>query len=369
MKKIKILQVVGALRTGGLETVAMNFFRYADREKYEFHFLSYQEEKGEYEDEIIKLGGKIIKIPAPKKGIKSFVKNVKKVMRENGPYQIVHSHTFYNSGIILWIAAKMKIPVRVAHMHNNHSVYKIKMYKKAYNFIMKMMLNKYSTKKCACSFEAGISTYGKRSFEKKGIIIKNCIDVTKYAFNQENREKIRKEFDIEEGDIVIGNVGRLAEAKNQKFLIEIVSKIEEKNIKLMIVGDGPLKQELIKNIEEHRIQDRVILAGNRDNVNEILSAFDLFLLPSRNEGFGIVLLEAQANGLRCIASSKRVPQSVKVLDNFDYVDLKENINIWIEKIKDNEKMARVRGADKILIENGFDIRNFNVYINELYTKI
>lgn len=366
MEKIKILEVVGSLRMGGLETVAMNFFRYADKEKYEFYFLTYQKGKEEeyFEGEVKRLGGHIIKIDAPKKGIRKFLKNIKNVMSEQN-YKIVHSHTFYNSGIIVYIAKKIKIPIRIAHIHNDHTLEKKGFAKKVYNFIMKILIKKCATKVCACSKEAGNSVCGKEFFEKHGMIVNNCIDIDKYKFNLENREKIRKELNISDDEIVIGNIGRLEKAKNQIFLLEIMKEIRDKKVKLIIGGEGSLRKVLENKINEYNIQNKVSLLGNISNVNEILSSFDIFAFPSLHEGFGIVLLEAQANGLKCIANKKGIPNSIKILNNCEFIDLSEK-DKWISSILNKDNIKRNEHAIEILKKCKYDVQDFYDYIKQLY---
>ena len=366
MKKIKVLQIVGSLRSGGLETVAMNFIRYADKEKYEIHFLTFQDEKEYYDDEVIRLNGKIIKISSPQNGICKFIKSLNKILRENGPYDVVHSHTFYNSGITLLIAKFNKVPIRIAHIHTKKEKRKIKNTKKIYNLIMRILINLCSNKKCACSFEAGCAAFGKKIFKAKGLVIKNCIDIDKYKFNIDFRKEKREELNILNDDILIGNIGRLEDVKNQKFLIEMIKKIKSSKYKLAIVGEGTLYNELSKMIEEEKLNKRVFLLGNRKDVNELLSSFDVFVLPSKYEGFSIALLEAQANGLQCFASKGRVPQEVKILENFMFVNLDKGTEIWKESIIEKTNCKRIENATNILKSENYDISNFKNYISILY---
>lgn len=367
MKKIKVLEVVGSLRMGGLETVAMNFFRYADKNKYEFYFLTYQKGKDEeyFEDEVKKLGGHIIKIEPPKKNIRQFLDNIKNIMSEQN-YKIVHSHTFYNSGIIVYIASKFDIPIRIVHIHSDHTMIKKSFTKKVYNFIMKILIKKYATKVCACSNEAGNSTCGKKFFEKYGMIVNNCIDIDKYKFSIENREKIRRKLNIYDDEIVIGNIGRLEKAKNQIFLLELMKEIKNNKVRLIIGGEGSLRKSLENKIEEYGIENNVILLGNISNANEILSVFDIFAFPSIHEGFGIVLLEAQANGLKCIANRKGIPKSIKILDNFEFIYLSEK-DKWISSILNKDNIKRNEHAIEILKNYKYDAKDFYDYIRALYS--
>ena len=366
MGKIKVLEVVGSLRMGGLETVAINFFRYSDKSKYEFYFLTYQKgnEKEFFEDEVKKLGGKIIKIDSPKKGMFKFIKSVKKIIK-NENYKIVHSHTFYNSGIIMYIASKLNVPIRITHIHTNNSMKNQKFIKVMYNFIMKNLIKKYSTKVCACSKEAGILTCGKKYFKEYGIVVNNCIDIDKYKFSSENRKNIRNNLKINENEIVIGNIGRIEKVKNQIFLLNILKKLNDTKFKLVIAGDGTLKKFLEDKAKEYGIINNVIFLGNISNVSEVLSAFDIFALPSEHEGFGLVLLEAQANGLKCLASKENIPDSVKILDNFKFISLID-MTQWIYEIKNKTNLKRNEKATEILKEQGYDIKDFSNYIKNLY---
>ena len=142
-------------------------------------------------------------------------------------------------------------------------------------------------------------------------IINNAIDISKYAYNSTVRDKYRKDLGLE-GKLVIGNVGRFHFQKNHLFLIEIFKGIVDnnKNAILLLVGQGEDEKKIKAKVKEYSLEKNVKFLGARDDVNNIMQAMDIFLLPSLFEGLGIVLIEAQATGLPCFTSNKVVPKKL-----------------------------------------------------------
>ena len=221
----------------------------------------------------------------------------------------------------------------------------------------------------ACSKDDG-RCWLKKKKEEDIIILKNAIDIDKYKYNEKLRKSIRDEYNISDDDIVCGNVGRVVEQKNHKFLLMICKKILKINdkYKLLIVGetDNLLKKELDDYVKKFDMNDNIIFTGFKDNSNEYLNAMDLFLFPSKIEGLGIALIEAQANGLKCIVS-ENIPQEAKVSDNVITINL-NNEKEWINKIINIDKTRN--DCTKQIEDTGYDIKNMvkqleKYYINSL----
>ena len=196
------------------------------------------------------------------------------------------------------------------------------------NKIMCLGLNDVATDLFACSKAAGEFYYGKEAVDSGKVkIIPNAINLEKYKFNEATRNKVRKELNIED-KFVIGHIGRMAPQKNQKFLLKIFSEVkkEKNNAILLMIGDGLLKSEIQKEINKLNIKDSVLLLGVRDDIPQLLMAMDVFVLPSLFEGLGIVAVEAQAVGLKCILSN-RVPREVDC-GNCEFIGLEESVDIW-----------------------------------------
>ena len=368
MKKIRVLQVTGGLGTGGIERVAVNFYKKINRDKYEMDYLVYGDKIGEYEKEVKELGARIIRVPQPKKGYFEFYKNVCKVIKDYGPYDIVHTHVLFNSGIIVRAAHKNRIPMIISHSHDNLNYTNENILKKIYYFIMRKWLLRYSTKLCACATNAGNFLFGEKAFNKKGIVLLNAIDINKFKYNEQKRIKIRKEFNIKDDEIILGNIGRLDAQKNQEYLLKILKNINNsnKNYKLLLIGDGKLKEYLTQKIKIMGLEEKVIMTGNRSDITDLLSAMDLFVLTSIHEGAPVVLAEAQTNGLSCLAPEKIVPIESKILDNFKFMPnpIDKNLDLWISEIK--RCSNRIEDVDDIIKKSGYDIEMLGAELERLY---
>ena len=185
------------------------------------------------------------------------------------------------------------------------------------------------------------------SFKDKSFtVLNNGINVSKYKYNLNSRNEIRKELNIDKNDILLGNVGRLCSQKNQKFLIEVLKRLDSK-YKLLIIGKGELKNDLIELSKKYQVLNRVILLEDIYNVEEYLSAMDIFVFPSLYEGLGIAVIEAEANGLQVFASDT-IPRDVVVTPNIKLLPLIEND--WITKIKKCNHHDRNKDLKKLVFE-------------------
>lgn len=356
MKKIRVLQITGGLNTGGLETVAMNTVRFSDRSKISFDFLVYTDAIGAYEKEAENLGCHVIHMHKPNNYF-TFYQELKKTFKENGPYDVVYSHTFFNSGIAMRAAKACGVKKCIAHAHNTERFKDRALLRSLFYKVMRCWLNKYADYRLACSAAAGAYVYGDGAEFK---VIRNGINVDNFVFNQEAREKTRTELSL--GDsFVIGNISRISEAKNYLFLVRTFFELlkNKSNSKLLIVGDGDLRPQVEAEIVKLGLEDKTILTGSRSDVPELLSALDCFVFPSIHEGLGISAVEAQASGLSVLCSDS-VPHEVQVTDLLTFKSLKDGEKSWAESIiklsdigdKENRK-NRVRE----IREAGYDIKS------------
>lgn len=363
----KVLEIVGKLERGGLQMVAYNCMKYSKSGEYSFDFLVYGNGHYDFEQDIISAGGHILRLEY-KKGnyIQEYIK-LKKLLKDNGPYDIVHSHTFFNSGIPMRAAAISGVRKRIAHAHNVERINDKRIGKKFFNSAMRRWMVKYATNFCACSKEAGEYLFGKEPFSKKGLVLNNMVEISKFTFNNESRSQIRKELNIPEGKTVIGNVGRLVEQKNHKHLIEVFRCYHDinPNAILLLVGDGNLRKDIGKQILDLNIADSVILVGTRTDVPNLLSAMDLFVTTSLYEGFGIVLIEAMANGLRCLGPKGVVVDEVASLINCYTVE--DTISEWASKIDELVKLGRTSSEESKSSLYNYTPAAFRRLVNELYS--
>ena len=300
MKKIKVLEIGMSYKIGGIESFLINYC--SRMEDVDFCFINVFEnaKKEEFYKKISNIG-KIYNLPDYRKHPIKFVKEIKRI-QEKEHFDILHYNM--NSAVYLTplIAGKIaKIKTRIAHSHNSSSdkgILKLLLHQINKNFIP-LFANYYF----ACSDLAGIWFFSKKTRKTNHYnIINNAINISEYEYNSEIRTKKRKELGINKNDFVIGHVGRFKPQKNHIFLVELIKKInkENNNIKLLLIGEGPLKSDIKKMIIENRLEDTVLLLGERNDTNELYQAMDLFVLPSIYEGLPIVGIEAQASMLPCI---------------------------------------------------------------------
>ncbi len=358
-----ILQIAAHLTIGGAEKVCRDIGLYANSDEYETHYVIFDDDIGDFGKEVEAKGCKIFKFREPSENYLEYFKSLKGLMAKY-PYTAVHAHTMFSIGWVMLAAKQMKIPVRVSHAHSalidgNGFV------KSIYENVMRKLILSCSTDLIACGEKAGIRLYGEKAYKKKGNLILNGIDTAAFVFSQEKREEIRKKYNIE-ANYVLGHTGRLAEVKNQIFILNLMPDIlkQRPDAVLMLIGDGDDREMLQNTARELKIQDKVIFVGNTTNVQNYLSAMDVFVFPSLYEGLPLSILEVQANGLPCIISDT-VPPDVFLTDLIHPLSLKNDKEKWI-----NEILAVNRNTKTdypLQLKNaGFDIHTAMKKVYEIY---
>lgn len=331
---IRILHIVSSInQDSGVMNFLMNYYRDLDKTKYQFDFLFWEEDQRKsFSDEIIEYGGNLYKISKPKISKKSYNElnyNISLYLKKN---HIVHLHELYLNLIVKKIL-KNKASQLISHAHTTK--YSDKFINSIRNKILCLNINKISDYYFACSLEAGKFYFSRKfniDFEKSNII-RNAINIDKYKYRHNFRTEKKNELGISD-KVIFGHVGRFNNQKNHKFLIEVFFEIQKKveNAVLILVGEGPLEKDVKNQIDNLKIRNKVFLMGTRNDVNEIMQAIDVFLLPSHYEGLGIVLIEAQVAGVPCITSSV-VPKEVSISNSifFEKIDSVYSKNNWAEK--------------------------------------
>jgi glycosyltransferase involved in cell wall biosynthesis len=347
----------------GIETLLMNIYRNLDRNKIQFDFLVQTDKKNDYEDEIKKLGGKIFRIKKlnvlkPHK----FYTDLRKIFKNHNEYKIVHSHLNTFSKTVLKAAKKENIKVKIAHAHISFPGFNLKMIIK---YLFRVNINKYADYKFACSNDAAKWVFGKNAGY---LLFKNGIEYEKFLFNNNIRNRIRKELGLSNSDILIGHIGRFNKQKNHDFLIEIFKEFQKKNNNsyLMLVGRGVLENSIKEKVKRYGLSENVFFMGIRNDVHKLMQAMDVFVFPSTHEGLGIVAVESQAASLPCLASNK-VPKEVVIDQNLiDFVSLKDSPKIWVEKIMEKYKSNRkIIGITK-LKKSGYDVKTSSTKLQDFY---
>lgn len=362
MEPIRILQVVTIMNRGGLETMIMNYYRKIDREKIQFDFMVHRMERGDYDDEIESMGGKIYRMPNIRPGnYRKYFKQLDKFFEKHKEYKVVHSHINENSGFVLRAAKEHGIKCRIAHSHTAN----LKLdYKYPFRMYGRYYLNKNVNQYFACSEEAGRWLF--KNPKKDIIILNNVVDVDLFKRDDKKRTELRKVLKLE-NKFVIGHVGRFNPSKNHTFLIDIFSEIvkKRKDAYLILVGDGPIMDNIKDKVSKLNMKDNVLFLGLRSDVYNLMQVMDLFLFPSLFEGLPVVLVEAQAAGLK-IVTSTGVPREADLTNSLEFYDLKLSPKEWAEKILSLN--IDVKNYSDILKDKGYD-SNINVkWLTDFYLK-
>ena len=359
---VKVLYVNGnIMKRGGIESFMMNYFRNIDPAKVHIDFLVHGYGKGEFDDEIQARGSKILHVPTKSKHPVRYVKELKKIFL-TGEYDIVHSHVDAMSCWILRVAKECGVKVRIAHSHNTDHLTTNRI-KYAINEYARQNICKYATNCFACSESAGRWLFGENTFQ----VIPNAIECERFRFSEMSRKQIRKEIGVCDKNIVIGHVGRFDTQKNQGFLIDVFEKLYQKNsnVRLLLIGDGWMKKSIEDSVRGKRLQDVVIFTGSQKDVNNYYNAMDLFVLPSLFEGLGIVLLEAQINGLTVFASDV-VPKEVVISDNVRFLPLDKER--WESELFDSIAVSDNRNGNYINCEK-YEITRAASKLTEIYMEM
>lgn len=359
---IKVLYVLGKEPVGGVGAMALNFHSNFSSEIRVDYLVLCPKENTPFNKKVKELESEIFLFPELK--YRNIVKIIKMmdVFFQNARYDIVHLHSPVLGEICLKSAAKYGVKNRIIHYHAGS--YGKNTFKKWRNRMLSAISEKYATHFFACSQKVTSVSQAVNI-----TIIKNAIDCKKFGFNEGERGRLRKKFGIED-KFVIGHIGRLSVEKNQLFLIEVFEQIyrRDKNYILLIVGEGPLNKELRDLVRKRRLTDSVIFTGRRDDVPALLSAMDIFLLPSFFEGMPVCALEAQASGLPCILSDS-ITQEVKALDTTEFFSLSKSKEAWAEKILEVKRSDNREEGVKKIERAGFDIKSVSLQLEKKYMEI
>ena len=350
------------MNAGGAETFLMKMFRSIDKTKYQFDFCV-NLQNNFYQDEIKNMGGKIYVIPAKSTSIIGYVKELRKIIKNNNYEYVIRVNEHSLSVLDLLIARSSgakRLIMRSSNAGNSNRVSKL------LHDLFKFLPILIPDVKIAPSRKAAEYTFGKAAVRKGEVkIIHNGLDIEKFKFSEMARNEYRNKLGIDD-KIAIGHVGRFYKQKNHKFLIQTFAEIVrlKQNAVLVLIGDGDLKDEIINESECLDVREKIIFLGTRQDVNYLLMAMDILIFPSFYEGMPNAVIEAQATGLPCIISDT-ITEEADITGNVIYYSLNRSPYDWAKetiRMLDNQKSRQV--SDK-LYENGYDIQS----VTALFQKI
>lgn len=368
----RVLQVFGEpLDNGGQEAFIMNMYRNIDREKVQFDFFTpYYCANESLRQEIESMGGRVFEKVGRFDGQGNkgdFLKNLSAFFEEH-QYDTVHIHSGSIFSLAFGARLAKKSGAKKVFVHSHATGYDNLQYR-VIRAISPFIFKGNATHYLACSkmaaewkFPASVIRSGNYC------IINNGIDAEKFRFSQEIREQYRQTLGLE-NHFAVCHIGRFSEEKNHRFLLEVFARIQKTlpGARLLLIGDGPLKQEIQQLSKELSIASKVSFLGIRKDVSEILQAADLFLFPSLFEGLGIVAIEAQCTGLSVLAS-EQIPDEAAVTPYFHKLSLEEGAEKWAK-----EALSLIPAKDRAacalsVAKGGFSSTHAAATLQKLYLE-
>ena len=351
MRKAHVLQIIGKRPVGGVGTVMLNYQTYMDADKVQMDYLIFGEELEQFDEQVKALGSKVYVYPAlsgrqmgkTKAYVESFLKE------HQGEYDILHLHAPYIAFLVFPVAKKYGIKVRIVHSHA--TLYAESKIKAIRNRLLWIPAQGNITDRIGCSKAAGDFLFKDKPF----VVLKNAIDYENYLYDESLRKEVRGREGITD-ELVVGNVGRFSQQKNQIFLIDIFAKIKElhPNSVLWLVGDGELRAEIEDKIKALGLTEDVKLFGMVKNTRELYQAMDVMVMPSLFEGLPMVGVEAQASGLPCVFSDA-ITREVDIV-GCPYLSLQEDVETWAKAAIRLAGKKERRSYPSELDELGYNIK-------------
>ena len=341
MKKRVLIVASGGLDKSGVPSVIMTIVRQL-RQEYAFDILLSARNVGYFEQEFLDCGGRIFRYKKKRFSIGAlntladFFRPVslyfitRRMLAREGPYHAVHCHNEFDMAGSLAAAAVQGVPLRIGHVHKTWAGRGGPL-TRAYRFLCRKAINAYATARLGCSSQANAAFYGA---EASAQAVNNPYDETRFFPDAGET--------AENGDIRMVQVGYFCENKNQRFTVEVLAELLKmgRDARLCLAGDarGAYGKALEEEIRAWGLQERVTLLPPDADIPALMKKSNLLLLPSRAEGFGMVLIEAQAVGLSCYASDT-VPRETN-LGGVKYLPLAAGPRAWAETIAAENSFAR-----------------------------
>ena len=345
VKQKKALILLPYLKNGdGTAVALMNYYQELIEHGWRIDFLVLKIFECEWLNKVKADGNNIYELTKENKYSYKVSRKIRSIIKE-GKYDIVHVNMPGHVGFeTLKMARQYGIGKRIFHAHNprNNLNLKTVISTKVYDYL----LQREATELVACSKSAGNSRFGNKDFQ----VLKNVIDTDRFVYRLEDRRYIREKLHIEK-KVVVGVVGRFAAQKNPEFLLECFAEYNKLNKEsvLLWIGDGELQEKIQDRAKNMGLKGACLFVGRKNNIEKWYSAMDLFLLPSKFEGMGIVFLEAQCTGLPCFGSTN-VPIETEVTELMHRISLKQEANYWataMKKVTDMSGDRRSRASEFI----------------------
>ena len=345
----RVLHIVGKMDRAGAETMVMNLYRHIDRTQIQFDFITFTNAIGDYDAEILELGGKIIPILA-NNPVNRMLK-LRQFLKKNPGYKIVHAHMLLSNAFHLLAAKTAGVKHRISHSHNTSNGH-TNAIKKIYEQWALITNRQVATYKIACGELAAQYLFGT---SKNVLLLPNAVDIKKMmTVAKISRDYIDQEFNNSALNIL--QVGRLSEVKNHQFSLKIAEQLEKRNIDftLYIVGQGPLESGLKQQVRDKLLADHVKFLGVRTDITELMASADYMIMPSIHEGFPVVLVESQTVGLKSLVSNNVSAEVDLGVGLVDFLSI-DSTDAWVNRLlTSGHSISTDDEILDVLKSNGFD---------------
>ena len=368
---MRVIQVLSGLHIGGVQSVVMNYYRHIDKSKIQFDFAIIDKDNGEYGEEVLANGSRIFRVRDWSKDPLGFCKDFEAILKQNKDITAVHAHMNYFGALAAAVAKKCGIKNITVHAHSN---YETKSFiKKVIRRVMRFIILKYASAMLACSEVAGEWLFGAKGVKSDRFsVLQNAIDYEPYREALGKRDEYRAELGIAPEKRVLVNVSSVTPVKNHAFLVDLLAALNKDGLdryRLVIVGDGVLRKQIEQQAESLGVSGQVVFCGWQTDTAKYFAAGDIFVFPSKFEGFSIVTLEAQASGLDAVISDN-VPDFA-VVNRSIVKKLELDIDKWkayIGSVPEKPLAERLQDAEKSKSAE-FDIIGQVAVLSGIYLKI
>lgn len=356
---LNILMITNNMELNGISTVVMNYFCNIDSKKFHIEIAAGTPVADKYINVVKDKGSMIHALPSRKLDSWNYYKGLYHILKRKR-FDIVHVHGNSSTmAVELLIAYLCGVKIRIAHSHST-TCENMKLHK-----IMKPFFKVLYTHGFACGELAGKWMFNNHSFT----VIPNGFIIEKFKYNEDYRKEIRGSLKIED-KFVLGHVGRFNAPKNQAYLLKIFKFIAEKksDAVLLLVGTGPMFNEIKQQIELHPYRDRIILYGETTTPEKLYMAMDVFVFPSRYEGLPVTLLEAQISGLPCLISDVITDEAV-LSNHVQMLSIDEEPQVWVKHIltiKTFDRKELYYSLEKKI--DNYNIKNNVRELEKMYTN-
>ena len=362
---IKIIHIItGGLHREGITSTQMEFFKKMDLKKFKIYVAAVHDNDPEMIRELEKIGCIVLQFPDRRENLLKYFIALVNSLRKIKP-DIVHVHGSSALMSIELLAAKIaNVKNRIAHSRNTKADHA------TIDTLLRPIFNLLYTYAMACGIDAGKWLFKNKKFT----VIHNGKDFKKFYYNKEIRDRFRIENELS-GKIVVGHVGRMNYQKNHEYLIKVFHEFQKEhdNALLYLIGDGALRENISAQISSLGIQDKVVFAGNVNDVHLRIQAMDIMVFPYRFEGLPNVVLEWQAEGLPCLISDK-ITRECASSDFVEFASIEDNPEVWADKMqqmltKFNVREEQATKGIQALQENGFDIVDATRKLEQIYLNL